>query len=877
MKVLFLIIVFQIAAIEIYSQSQFGTPLIKGSVTLQIDETYEKYCGNILSEKRESKESYSSQLTGNVYIDKDEIKLIRMWKTRGAVPGGILGTKVMMNNYTETLPEGMDFFNMGNYKVPLFPISGRYEEKIFGKDPCKGWINGCDPEFQAVLDLKRNYEGTYSHHGHPGGTFRANIVGVDKCSRYLFLSFSGGGTFVENGTGETCFIYGNTAELKGDGWNQDCKWKWEDNESKYMLSVDILDQSISVSNTQKNDGSWIGSDGHYLRTSRSDEGDGEITTEQEEMMLMKIDTGAFFDYVIKRPGIQTFTATGYHIKTSGAGTTKMITTTRYSATLTLGSKPPFTITAENEEEYKNWLPGHPDYSGTVKPLGIKAKFGEGKQKDSVKFEIINGSHLPGISTNYPILPEDPPKEPIDLYFAPQDKQTDPNIRVLNDSTAVTDKLVTEAVVVVVSRDFGGHGRIRAMAMRSGEMAECPDDGKPSISVPFDLNNNLIADKWEKDMGIEGADKLEDKDNLPKGQGREGDGLTAFEEYRGFICENDVKASCDGGHTQRTGKHVRTSPLCRDVFIHDADGLFAKYVATANPAECHWHYVNSEQITLPPQEQVNLVVQANEFDLPKPGDNSAKAQTIRQNHDFAFMYMKNWTEKEFRRINTNTPPKFMVNKQFGLHLLTSPIATIDGGISIGPDNRIKQSPLHYTHLVVLPQYNVLKKRMMGIMSNLMLNTSHHTLWDKYPVDVQEKVVQTAFEAMVPHEVGHGLGIPHHTKGTLTVITSKSKEKFVITGGNVATLEIPESRGECREVSYLDGQEYLITSYPSAFIAMGVTECCMRYTVEREVDFVEMKVLKPSLKYCRKGQTFIDANGKKTEGDACFSEILIKCIE
>ena len=165
--------------------------------------------------------------------------------------------------------------------------------------------------------------------------------------------------------------------------------------------------------------------------------------------------------------------------------------------------------------------------------------------------------------------------------------------------------------------------------------------------------------------------------------------------------------------------------------------------------------------------------------------------------------------------------------------------------------------------------------MGIMSNLMLNTSHRTLWDKYPVEVQEQVVQTAYEAMVPHEVGHGLGIPHHTKGTLTVITSNTREKFVINGGNVETLKIPKSKGECREVSYLDGQEYLITSYQSAFIAMGVTECCMRYTVEREVDFIEKKVLLPSVKFCRKGQKFINGNGKQTDADDCFSQILIKC--
>jgi hypothetical protein len=300
------------------------------------------------------------------------------------------------------------------------------------------------------------------------------------------------------------------------------------------------------------------------------------------------------------------------------------------------------------------------------------------------------------------------------------------------------------------------------------------------------------------------------------------------------------------------------------------------VAPNNPAECHWHYVNREQMKLPPQDQVSQVVKANENDYPPGTDQSAGAKAMRSELDAANNLMKKWAEKEYRRINANTPEKFRNNLQFGMHLLLSPVATTVGGVTICPDKRSAQSPLRYTHLVVLPQFEVLKTRMMGIMSLLMLNTSHHTLWDKYPVAEQEQVVQTAYEAMVPHEVGHGLGISHHTKGTLTVSTSKTKEKFVINGGNVGTINIPESKGECKEVFYFDGQEYLITSYPSAFIAMGVTECCMRYTVEREVDFVEKKVLTPSVKYCRKGQSFTDGNGKKTTGDNCFSKILVRCI-
>jgi hypothetical protein len=870
MQYLFVILLLFISSSEILAQALFGTALIKGSVTLQIEETYEEYCQNILSEKRETKESYSTQLTGQVYLDKFTINLIRKYPT----PAGIPGRKISLDNFTETLPKGMDFFNMGNYQVPRFPVSGRYEEKRYGKDPCRQETE-CDPEYKAVLNYRETCEGAVSHHGHPGSNFRVSVEGVDKCSRYLFLSFNSAGTFVENGTAETCFIHGKSSTLRPDGLYNDCKWKWEENESKVMLNADIMNESLSVSPSMKNDGTWYGTDGLYRRNEQTDEGDGVTTTVHEEMMLMKIDTGAIFRYVLQRPETQTYTTSGYHNSTSNDGRRKIIHNTRYSATLTFGKKPPFTIAAENEEEYKSWLPGHPDYPGSSKPLTIKARFDDSNQQDSIRFELFNLSHLPGICTNYPILPENPPKEPGDVFFAPQDKQTDPNIRILDDSTAITTDLVNEAAVVVLSRDFGGHARIRATGMRSGDMAECTDEDKESLSVPYDLNGNLIAEKWEKDMGIEGADKLEDKDNLPKGHGREGDGLTVFEEYRGFVCEKDLEASCDGSHTLRTGKHVRTSPLGRDVFISDEDGLFAKYMAPGNPAECHWHYVTRDQMKLPPPDQVSKVIKANENDYPDAKDTSPGANTIRTELDAANSLMNDWAKKEFRRINTNSPDKFKINPQFGMHLLTSPSATTEGGVTICPDPKSAQSPLRYTHLVALPQFEVFKKRQLGAITGLLANSGHPELKTMYPPDVQEKVVQTAYEAMVPHEVGHGLGINHHAKGALTVVSKNTKEKIVL-GNKVNGYDIEESKGQCNELYYKDLKEYLITSANFAFMSFGVTDCCMRYTVEREVDFIEKKVLLPSVKYCRKGQKFINGNGKQTDADDCFSQILIKCI-
>lgn len=106
MKYLFILLLLFITSSEILSQALMGTALIKGSVTLQIEETQESYCQGVLSEKSETKETYSSQLTGNVFMDKNEINFVRMCNKRGGIPGGITGTKVTMDTIRKPFQKG---------------------------------------------------------------------------------------------------------------------------------------------------------------------------------------------------------------------------------------------------------------------------------------------------------------------------------------------------------------------------------------------------------------------------------------------------------------------------------------------------------------------------------------------------------------------------------------------------------------------------------------------------------------------------------------------------------------------------------------------------------------------------------------------------
>jgi hypothetical protein len=89
------------------------------------------------------------------------------------------------------------------------------------------------------------------------------------------------------------------------------------------------------------------------------------------------------------------------------------------------------------------------------------------------------------------------------------------------------------------------------------------------TIPRDEHSplNQIADAWEETVPRHGTLPrfplaTEDADGSPVGNGFAGDGLSAYEEYRGFTSMDN---------------HIRTSPDFKNLFIHDRDSLgFGNY-------------------------------------------------------------------------------------------------------------------------------------------------------------------------------------------------------------------------------------------------------------------------------------------------------------
>jgi len=132
--------------------------------------------------------------------------------------------------------------------------------------------------------------------------------------------------------------------------------------------------------------------------------------------------------------------------------------------------------------------------------------------------------------------------------------------------ATTKTAVTEAVAVVRCEDYGAFGVLEASAPECEAIPPREAGGQPGegvgpndIKIPRDDNDNKIADIAPQDDG--GAAGDSDGDDEPEIDGYDGDGLTNYEEYRGFIVKRG-----------RGVEHIRTSIKKKDLFIYDKDGL-----------------------------------------------------------------------------------------------------------------------------------------------------------------------------------------------------------------------------------------------------------------------------------------------------------------
>lgn len=170
----------------------------------------------------------------------------------------------------------------------------------------------------------------------------------------------------------------------------------------------------------------------------------------------------------------------------------------------------------------------------------------------VRFTLTETSNEKGAYMNSHVDDMDPD---LDFDYPENEGRFD----VDDQGAYVTKQKVKNTSIHVATRDFGAYGKLTAEALIDEEsqlwIQIYPEDSPLDyITIPLDEKGgeNHIADSWEERMndGDVGADPTEDMDTYPE-TGHFGDGISLYEEYRGFSVQGD---------------HIRLDPNKRDLFI-----------------------------------------------------------------------------------------------------------------------------------------------------------------------------------------------------------------------------------------------------------------------------------------------------------------------
>jgi hypothetical protein len=185
----------------------------------------------------------------------------------------------------------------------------------------------------------------------------------------------------------------------------------------------------------------------------------------------------------------------------------------------------------------------------TKPSGKNARF---------QFQLVDVSKEKGVCLNWPEASDS--TAGFDLKIEPKSNKS---LKVAGDGQSAESAAgLSGSTVAITSHDWGAYGKLRVTVdFDDGSTADAHVRGYSStyeLTLPRDENGNHIADFWETLYPIGSLDAKADDDLYPAGDNSLGDGLSLYEEYRGF-------------RVQR--KHLRTNPTGKDLFIRDNDNLY----------------------------------------------------------------------------------------------------------------------------------------------------------------------------------------------------------------------------------------------------------------------------------------------------------------
>lgn len=251
----------------------------------------------------------------------------------------------------------------------------------------------------------------------------------------------------------------------------------------------------------------------------------------------------------------------------------------FKSSLSGGGPEDVTEVTVEPDGYDDWIPeGNLDQPGKVgNRLKVKItahKKGEPSVARKVHLDLLlqDVSMEKGVCLNWPTVGAKPD---YGLRLLPEEN---PELEVIGPDQARTREAVESLTLLVTAHDFGAWGTLHLEAKDEAKReakVKVRGEEKPDLRMPKDENRNRIADAWELAWagGLQGV-AAEDEDAMPEGDGHTGDVLSRYEEYRGFRISGGAEQTADGGRPRErmTGRHVRTDPRVKDVFICDTVGL-----------------------------------------------------------------------------------------------------------------------------------------------------------------------------------------------------------------------------------------------------------------------------------------------------------------
>ena len=205
-------------------------------------------------------------------------------------------------------------------------------------------------------------------------------------------------------------------------------------------------------------------------------------------------------------------------------------------------------------------------TGTPSPVG----------PDKLTLSLVDVSHEQGVALNWPATGTSDP----DMTFESQScfaGQCFP----INDGFKITDPDTEEYddppfsifLAELTPHDWGGIATLHVDAEVNGETihGHLQGDTGADILIPQRQPDSRIADSWKNHFNIPlYTPDSDDSEDSPKGENGTGDGLTLYEEYRGFYmgCSGNSQEPAPEGTPGWHCQHVEGDPTRKDVFVVD---------------------------------------------------------------------------------------------------------------------------------------------------------------------------------------------------------------------------------------------------------------------------------------------------------------------